>query len=126
MITEGEAAILLETTQRAFRNQSQPKQRSTLIVYFGNLTPTLFQIDKSVLKKWGAGENCTGCRLLKDCGANFTATLPEDFEECHFLFNLPSWSDQAIGGVLLALSLLTLCGSLVALSKILKSMLSGW
>ena len=31
MITEGEAAILLEeTTQLAFRNQSQSKQRSTL------------------------------------------------------------------------------------------------
>ena len=30
MITEGEAAILLETTRRAFRNQSQSKQRSTL------------------------------------------------------------------------------------------------
>ena len=30
MITEGGAAILLETTQRAFRNQSQSKQRSTL------------------------------------------------------------------------------------------------
>ena len=31
MITEGEAAILLETTRRAFGNQSQSKQRSTLI-----------------------------------------------------------------------------------------------
>ena len=31
MITEGEAAILLETTRRAFRNQSQSKQRSTLV-----------------------------------------------------------------------------------------------
>ena len=31
MITEGEAAILLETTQRAFCNQSQSKQRSTLV-----------------------------------------------------------------------------------------------
>ena len=30
MITEGEAAILLETTRRAFRNKSQSKQRSTL------------------------------------------------------------------------------------------------
>ena len=30
MITEGEAAILLETTRRAFRNQSQSKQRSSL------------------------------------------------------------------------------------------------
>ena len=32
MITEGEPAILLETTQRAFRNLSQSKQRSSLIV----------------------------------------------------------------------------------------------
>ena len=31
MITEGEVAILLETTRRAFRNQSQSKQRSTLV-----------------------------------------------------------------------------------------------
>ena len=30
MITEAEAAILLETTRRAFGNQSQSKQRSTL------------------------------------------------------------------------------------------------
>ena len=107
-----------------FSLNSKKQGLQSILVF--NLTPILFQIDKSVLKKWGAGENCTGCRLLKDCGANFTGTLPEDFEECHFLFNLPSWSDQAIGGVLLALSLLTLCGSLVALSKILKSMLSGW
>ena len=32
MITEGEAAILLETTRRAFRNQSQSKQRSALVL----------------------------------------------------------------------------------------------
>ena len=31
MITKGEAAIPLETTRRAFGNQSQSKQRSTLI-----------------------------------------------------------------------------------------------
>ena len=31
MITEGEAAIPLETTRRAFRNQSQSKQRSALV-----------------------------------------------------------------------------------------------
>ena len=30
MITEGGAAIPMETTRRAFRNQSQSKQRSTL------------------------------------------------------------------------------------------------
>ena len=33
MITEGEAAILLETTRRAFGNQSQSKQRPTLVNY---------------------------------------------------------------------------------------------
>ena len=31
MITEGEAAILLETTRRALGNLSQSKQRSTLV-----------------------------------------------------------------------------------------------
>ena len=39
MITEGEAAILLETTRRAFRNQSQSKQRSTLDVLLVNGHP---------------------------------------------------------------------------------------
>ena len=34
MITEGEAAILLETTLRAFGNQSQSKQRSALVFFF--------------------------------------------------------------------------------------------
>ena len=34
MITEGEAAILLETTRRALGNQSQSKQRSTLQINF--------------------------------------------------------------------------------------------
>ena len=33
MITEGEAAILLETTRRALGNQSQSKQRSTLATF---------------------------------------------------------------------------------------------
>ena len=32
MITEGEAAIPLETTRRTFRNQSQLKQRSPLVI----------------------------------------------------------------------------------------------
>ena len=31
MITEGEAAILLETTLHAFRNQEKTKQRSTIV-----------------------------------------------------------------------------------------------
>ena len=31
MITEGDAAILLETTRRAFRNQEKSKQRSAIV-----------------------------------------------------------------------------------------------
>ena len=31
MITEGEAAIPLETTQRAFGNQEESKQRSAIV-----------------------------------------------------------------------------------------------
>ena len=34
MITEGEAAIPLETTQHAFRNQEKTKQRSTTYTFF--------------------------------------------------------------------------------------------
>ena len=37
MITEGKADILLETTRRAFRNQSQSKQRSTLGRFYDSL-----------------------------------------------------------------------------------------
>ena len=37
MITEGEAAIPLETTLHAFRNQEKTKQRSTII----DIKPTL-------------------------------------------------------------------------------------
>ena len=33
MITEGEAAIPLETTLHAFRNQEKTKQRSTIVVF---------------------------------------------------------------------------------------------
>ena len=42
MITEGEAAILLETTWRAFRNQSQSKQRSTLVALLRTVNSTWF------------------------------------------------------------------------------------
>ena len=34
MITEGEAANLLETTLQAFRNQEKTKERSTIIITY--------------------------------------------------------------------------------------------
>ena len=55
MITVGEAAILLETTQRAFRNQSQSKQRSTLVkiwsLHWGNAMSSI-SIDLANCNVW--------------------------------------------------------------------------
>ena len=46
--------------------------------------------------------------------------------EDDFLFkNLEFWNDQQIGGLLLFLSLLLLCGSLMCMTKILSSLLKG-
>ena len=42
-----------------------------------------------------------------------------------YLFKLENWSDQEIGGLLLVLSLLVLCGSLMLMTKILSSLLKG-
>ena len=43
-----------------------------------------------------------------------------------FLFkNLERWNDQQIGGLLLTISLLLLCGSLMSMTKILSSLLKG-
>ena len=46
MITEGEAAIPLETTLHAFRNQEKTKQRSTIgeIKYVNNNHTFVFEI----------------------------------------------------------------------------------
>ena len=38
MITEGEAAIPLETTLHAFRNQEKTKQRSTIVRHYNGKT----------------------------------------------------------------------------------------
>ena len=51
MITEGAAAISLETTRRAFRNQSQSKQRSTLVaqLFHQKISAALFHQAGAVL-----------------------------------------------------------------------------
>ena len=46
-------------------------------------------------------------------------------DHCAFLFNFPKLSDQAIGGILLAISLIVLCGSLMVMVKVLNSVLQG-
>ena len=42
MITEGEAAIPLETTLHAFRNQEKTKQRSTIVEEWKNTINAIF------------------------------------------------------------------------------------
>ena len=74
------------------------------------------QIDKSVLKKWAANESCVDCRLIVNC---------ENKDDCGYLFDLPQLSDQSIGGILLVLSLVLLCVSLMLMVKILNSLLRG-
>ena len=49
MITEGEVAIMLETTQRAFHNQSQSKQRSTLVQLKKKKTVITWYIAKNLI-----------------------------------------------------------------------------
>jgi len=78
---------------------------------------SIIEIDKGVLKKWAANQSCPDCRLIVNCPANQT--------DCGYLFNLPSLSDQAIGGILLCLSLIVLCLALFFLVKTLNSLLQG-
>merc|ERR1712062_377915 len=77
---------------------------------------SIIEIDKGVLKKWAANQSCPDCRLIVNC---------TDKEDCGYLFNLPSLSDQAIGGILLCLSLDVLCSALFFLVKTLNSLLKG-
>jgi len=82
------------------------------------LTDSIIDIDKSVLKKWATNETCDDCRLIVTCKT-------ENENSCNYLFNLPNLTDQAIGGILLILSLIILCLSLFFMVKILNSLLQG-
>ncbi|XP_040002849.1 sodium-dependent phosphate transport protein 2B-like [Xiphias gladius] len=99
--------------------------------------------DKSLIKKWcqtftnttlknvtvPGPENCTSPSFCWVDG-NYTFTLKNisqtyNVQKCKHLFvdvNLP---DQAVGLILLALSLLVLCSCLVLIVKLLNSMLKG-
>ena len=76
----------------------------------------ILQIDKGVLKKWSTNQSCPDCRLIVNC---------TEEKNCRYLFNLPYLSDEAIGGILLFLSLVSLCSALFFLVKILNSLLKG-
>ena len=99
------------------------------------LTSKFVKINKKVLECWGANAANTticdekvGTRLLEvycdhhEDKANNTHHEPEF---CPFLFNNPSMSDAAIGGILLVLALIMLTGCLLLIVKLLRSMLEG-
>ena len=74
--------------------------------------------------------NNEGCRLLHtnctEIQNNMDANITNiEEEKCNYLFYLPNLSDQTIGIILLILSLVTLCASLMVMVKILNTLLQG-
>ena len=63
---------------------------------------------------------CRVLKLYKQDKTNFGVPFDDPY-----LFKLENWSDQEIGGLLLVLSLLVLCGSLMIMTKILSYLLKG-
>ena len=79
-----------------------------------------FQIDSSVISQWAAGE-CDNCTLLeKTC-----VDVEGQTYKCHYFFNLFEISDLVCGIILLVISLLTLCISLLIMVKTLNALLKG-
>lgn len=99
------------------------------------LTSKIIKIDKKVLECW-SNPNKTGCaekelegkldRLLKVyCSHSGPNNTYNEDDYCNFLFNLPTISDNAIGALLLVISLLLLTVCLLLIVKILRSALEG-
>ncbi|XP_071941608.1 sodium-dependent phosphate transport protein 2B-like [Antedon mediterranea] len=104
-------------------------------------TKKIIQIDSKVLNKISTGElSAADTNLLKNwCektmvvvnstlnGTQSNETLYKEVgtERCHYLFSNTNLSETAIGGILLFVSLVLLCGCLIALVKTLNSMLQG-
>ncbi|KAF8788250.1 sodium-dependent phosphate transport protein 2B-like [Argiope bruennichi] len=85
------------------------------------ITLWIVQLDKKVLEKLASGQlnETEEVSLLKACSKNGTR-IP-----CGYLLERIPWSDSTLGLCLLAVSLLLLCGCLVALVKLLHSVLGG-
>lgn len=99
--------------------------------------------DKSLLKEWCAytteaghvnitslvnmttsSDNITGS-LLMNVTEEQEVNLSVPIKGCTYLFHSRGLGDYAVGGILLVISLLLLCGSLVLMVKILNSALRG-
>ncbi|GIY25382.1 hypothetical protein CEXT_815231 [Caerostris extrusa] len=85
------------------------------------VTRMVVQLDKKVLEKLASGQinETDDVSLLKQCWRNGTR------ESCGYLLEQIPWSDSTLGLCLLVVSLLLLCGCLVALVKLLHSVLGG-
>jgi len=81
-------------------------------------TNLIIQVNDTMLECWGANK--------EEC-KQYDSLLPFPGKEIApgFLFNLPSWGDQVIGGVLLIIALFVLSTCLVLIVKVLRSSLEG-
>merc|ERR1712020_14464 len=83
---------------------------------------SIIQIDKDAIDAWANKD--ISCE--EQLSINTTCRVLYMRTEEDFLFkNLERWNDQQIGGLLLTISLLLLCGSLMSMTKILSSLLKG-
>lgn len=86
-------------TSHRLGSRDKEFRRTTESLYF-KPTKNYFQTNSKVLEEWANGE-CGNCSmLLKNCSENGIE------EECTYLFYLLGWGDQAVGIVLIVVSLL--------------------
>jgi len=93
-----------------FSNSSQDLDQELLKVITKPLTSKIIKIDKGVIKKIATGEAKGNESLQK---------------EGDYLFQYMNLADSAAGGLLLVISLIALCVCLVAIVRLLHSMVKG-
>nr|XP_054751955.1 sodium-dependent phosphate transport protein 2A-like [Lytechinus pictus] len=69
--------------------------------------------------------NSTMASTTTESSGQVTRMVKVNIEKCHFVFNDTGLSDRAIGGILLVIALVMLCGCLIMMVKTLNSVLKG-
>ncbi|XP_043198948.1 sodium-dependent phosphate transport protein 2B-like isoform X2 [Amphibalanus amphitrite] len=99
-------------------------------------TSLIIKTDKKVLSEWALNNTeyfnaslvkhfCKYSTEIIDLGDNETETVRIPLERCPSLFSQTDLADLYVGLILLAVSLLMLCGCLVLMVKILHTLLQG-
>lgn len=122
LIIELPTDYLLRLTQLIVDNQGSHGKSADLGIpnifdYFVTpFTELIIQVNDTMLTCWGS----KGCQ-------NETTLLPDTriSGKSDFLFDITSWPDPAIGGLLLAIALVLLSTCLVLIVKVLRSSLEG-